>query len=816
MPDDADFLQAERILRIETPLGEDVLLAQKLLMREAVSELFEGRVSVRSKSPDLAPADLLGKPVDVSVELGDGVRRTWNAIVTDLMAGPRQSRGLRSYELVLRPQLWLLSQTSDCRIWLDKSALDVAEELLGEHGIAAAQVGGVIDPVPTEHYSVQWNETDLDYLTRRLQAEGLYYFWTHQPGAHRMHIASHPAGYRQAIAGDGDVRFAAGSTDRNHISRFETTFRYTPGSHAGRDWNFETPGGVPEGVTPSLVTLPKNGNYERYEYPMQAGYGTGARASQGIENAEVERVSKLRMQAMEAEHARIDGASAVRTLAAGHRFTPYDVANPDNVFDPHVILAVEHKATDTSYESVDNQPEYTNRFLALPATTPATPQRTTPRPQIDGAQVAIVAGPEGEEIHPDEYGRIKLWFPWDRRAKKDGTDTCWTRVTQNWAGAGWGGQVIPRIGMEVMVTYLDGDPDRPVVTGVVPNARQKVPYDLPANKTKSVFRTDTHKGGGFNELSFEDATGEENIALHAQKDQTLKVLHNRMKRVDNDQVESVGSNKSIEIGSNHQERIGGSMNLTVGGGKLGLFASLAGIAGQATQDALNVAEEAGSPLIPVFLGGVVASTMGGEVASGPLILGFDHAGRNAQVAGADQAAAGTALGGVLSSIMPLSGVVNTVIEKFQADTIGLARTEQIGMFKNTMVGGVQNTMIGRKQFTKIGEEQRLRVGKTKTAEIGDEYTVHTGRRAAHSSGNLFQISSEEKFEGTSKVWEIKAEDTILLSAPGGYIEITKRGVKIRGLQVEVEGNAIDFRSGGPGEGSKCLRAMAASATPFVR
>ncbi|MFS4439691.1 type VI secretion system Vgr family protein, partial [Paracoccaceae bacterium GXU_MW_L88] len=307
---------------------------------------------------------------------------------------------------------------------------------------------------------VQWNETDLDYLTRRLEEDGLYYWWSHQEGQHQMHIASHAAGY----TGGEDVRFAHGSTDRNHINRFETTFRYIPGSHAGADWNFETPGLVPGGNVPSLVKLPKNGNYERFEYPVLPGYGSGGRASEGIEDGAVERVARLRMQAQEAEHARVEGASNVRTLAVGGRFTPYDVANPDNVFDPHVVLAIEHEAIDTSYESVENQPEYTNRFLALPADVPATPQRATPHPRIDGTQVGIVAGPAGEEIHPDEYGRIKLWFPWDRRAAKDGSDTCWVRVSQNWAGAGWGGQVIPRIGMEVMVSYLDGDPDRPVVT----------------------------------------------------------------------------------------------------------------------------------------------------------------------------------------------------------------------------------------------------------------------------------------------------------------------------------------------------------------
>jgi len=390
------------------------------------------------------------------------------------------------------------------------------------------------------------------------------------------------------------------------------------------------------------------------------------------------------------------------------------------------------------------------------------------------------------------------------------------RVSQSWASRGWGGMVIPRIGMEVIVEHLRGDPDKPIVTGCVYNGANQSPYPLPAHKTKSVFRSDSHKSKGFNEFTFEDATGAENISLHAQKDQTLRVLNNRMKRVDNDQVESVGRNKAIEIGENHQERIGGSMNLTVGGGKAPPFGALAAIAGQATSDALNVASEAGDPSIGAFLGAVVAQTLGGEIASGPRIAAFDAAGQHKALAGAEQVATGTALGGLLSGVMPLSGVKNTVVEKFVSDTIGLARTEQIGAFKNTMVGAVQNTLVGGKQFTKIGQEQRLTVGKIKTAEIGDEYTVHTGRRAAHSSGNLFQISSQEKFEGSSKVWEIKAQDTILLSAPGGYVEINQRGVKIRGLTVEIEGNAIDFKSGGPGEGSKCLRAMAQSATPFVR
>ena len=555
----SDFIQAERILRIDGLLGADDLLAETLVFREAINELFTGEIELRAKSDDLKPDQIVGKTCDISLELGDGQRRNWNALVTNMAVGPKVARGLQSYRLTLHPSMWLLSQRSDCRIWQDMSSIDVCEALMAEHGLPSPAVRGIVETPEKQHYSCQFNETDLAYLARRLEADGIFYFFTHETGQHVLNLGSHAAAY----TGGEDVRFAHGSTDLNHINRFETSFAYTPGQRSARDWNFQTPSMVPEGGTPSLVKLPKNGDYELFEYPMVGGYGTG-NASDAIDNASVTRQSKLRMQASEADHRRVDGASNTRTLAAGAKFTPYDVANPSNSFDQHVILAIEHRATDQTYETGGGQPDYQNRFLALPADTPATPHRTTPRPRIDGTQVAIVAGPPDEEIHPDEYGRIKLWFPWDRRAKKDGSDSCWVRVTQNWAGAGWGGQVIPRIGMEVMVTYLDGDPDRPVVTGVVPNANQKVPYALPGNKTKSVFRTNTHKGQGFNELSFEDQANEELIYMHGQKDQQINILNNRDKSIGQDQTETVGRDKSIAVGQDHVESIGRDARHNVG------------------------------------------------------------------------------------------------------------------------------------------------------------------------------------------------------------------------------------------------------------
>ncbi|WP_227269831.1 type VI secretion system Vgr family protein [Roseobacter weihaiensis] len=730
---ESDFLQADRILRIATPLGEDALLAERLTVEEHVSALFEITVAVRSKEPEIAPDQLLGKTVDVSVELSQQppVRRTWNAIVTNLVAGPRASRGLRSYQLVLRPALWMLTQKSDCRIWLDKSATEVAEILCQEHGLLTPVIAGVVEPVPRQHYSVQWNETDLDYLMRRLQEDGLFFFWRHEEGAHTLHIASHPAGYLAALEDDGDVRFAAGSTDRNQINRFETTFRYIPGSHAGRDWNFTTPGTVPGAASLGLVTLPKNGGYELFEYPVQAGYGTGTRASEGIDNAEVERVSKLRMQAHEAEHARVEGAGTVRTLAPGHRFTPYDLADPDAAYQPHVILSIHHDVVDTSYESVENQPEYVNRFLALTADVPATPQRTVPQPRIDGTQVAIVAGPEGEEIHPDEYGRIKLWFPWDRRAAKDGSDTCWVRVAQNWAGAGWGGQVIPRIGMEVMVTYLDGDPDRPVVTGVVPNARQKVPYELPGNKTRTVLRTNSHKSSGFNELRFEDQAAQEEVFIRAQRDRNEKTLRHHTERIDQNWVQSVGAHKAVEVEGSHDEVVAGNMNLHVG--------SLN------TRNAAQFATKTnwqGMPAAAEFLGARAINTLG-------------------------------------------SGMLSITTERGITETTMGMKAQNVGHSNQSFAGVSQNIAAGKAVQIESGRVVSVRADTSVSIASDGEVTVYCGASSLRMfrNGDVHLSGRKLSLNFTSDV-EINSEGLVSLDA-NDVSQKSDTGFTIKGARVDI-------------------------------
>jgi type VI secretion system secreted protein VgrG len=547
-----NYVQSHRLLAISTSLGQDVLLLERFEGHEGISSLFEFHATVRSKR-DVRPAEIIGSAVDIALDLGVGKGlRTWNGLVSELNEGPAITRGLRSYALTIRPKLWLATQRQDCRIWLDKTSLQIAEVVLGEHGIPAPDLSGVtITPKPLA-YSVQWNESDFAYLVRRFEHDGLFYWFAHQAGAHRLIVANHASAYRDSA--EPHVRVAFGSSDVSQIHNWRRRFVFTPGRHAARDWNFETPLSPPQGNAPSLVNLPPpNSSYEVYEYPgvfLTSGDGEAA--------------ARLRIQAIEAEHELTEAASTVRTLAPGQRFTPYEVARPEQAHEPHVVTRIAHEAEDTSYETGGNPPRYSNWIAAIPARVPATPHRAAAQPRIDGVQVALVAGPPGEEIHTDQHGRIKLKFPWDRRAAGDGSDTSWVRVAQAWAGASWGAQLIPRVGMEVLVAFLEGDPDRPVVVGAVPNPINKTPYQLPDNKTRMTIKSKTYKGAGFNELSFEDESGREEIYFHAQRDMTTNVLNDDAQDIGHDRAVEIGNNHMLRVRRNHQVEIGGNNTVKIG------------------------------------------------------------------------------------------------------------------------------------------------------------------------------------------------------------------------------------------------------------
>lgn len=743
IPSADDFIQASRNLRVNSPLGQDQLLPERVLIHEGVSSLFEIQVSVRAKLEVVQPEQLIGRLVDVSLEIqqgedGGGVRRPFNGLVTEMNEGPPINRGLRSYQLVLRPQMWLLTRRSDARIWMDKTAVEIAQTMFSEHGIPAPDVSGVVSAPPPQHYSVQWNETDFDFLTRRFEEDGLFYWFSHEEGSHRMHIgdsASSWSGPSAAAEGDGRVRLAQGSSDRNHITEWMRRYAYVPGKRSGADWNFETPQIVPGTTVPSLVQMPGAMARELYEYPARIA-DVGA----------AERAQKLRVQATEADHNWVAGRSTSRVLEAGRRFTPYEEAHPEHVYEEHVIVRARHSAVDQSYETNSGEPDYYSEFDAVPSRVPLTPHRETHRPRIQGTQVAIVAGPAGEEIHPDQYGRIKVWFPWDRRAKKDGSDTCWVRVAQNWAGATWGGQVIPRIGMEVMVAFVDGDPDRPLVTGVVPNPSNGVPYDLPANKTRMVMRSNTHKGTGFNEMTLEDDAGRENMFFHAQKDHTTRVLNDQTRRVDRHEVASVGGNRAVEVSGNQKHEIGGSVNTVVGGtGPAAslLMAAVQGISGQTAGLLSQAAQIAGggSPTTASFAGTLASSALGFLSSSGLLSREGVVAGSNPRAdAGTALAGSGTGVGDAATSLFPMGGIMNTIVGAFKSDTTGVAHVEQIGVSKVSNVGQTSLENIGKFKKVIVGEEFVIECGASKFIMRKDGTVIILGTQFNFTASGPTQIN----------------------------------------------------------------------------
>ncbi len=734
------------------------------------TNLFNIELAVRAKR-DVKPGELIGKLIDVEIEVaggedgGNSLYRPLNGLVTALNEGPPVTRGLRSYRLTLRPQLWLLSQKSDCRIWQHKTSLDVIDTLLSEHGLPSADSSGVISVPPAQEYSVQWNETDLAYLTRRLEEDGIFHWFSHKKGEHKLCVADSSSGWLDASEssqGENRVRIAQGSSDRNHIREWSRQYSYVPGARAGGDFNFETPRIDVRATTPSLVSLPDNNKRELFEYPARAAT---------IEAAE--RQKKLRMQAAEADHDHVSGQSNVRILEAGRRFTPYEESNPERNYEEHVVIRIAHKVVDRSYETNSNEPEYQNSFEAIPARVPLTPHRTTPRPKIDGTHIAIIAGPPGEEIHVDKYGRVKLWFPWDRRAKKDGSDTKWFEVVQGAAGGTWGLSVHPRVGMQAICAHENGDPDRLYVTGLVTNPDNMSPYDLPANKTRTVIRSNTYKGTGFNEYSTEDAPGRENQFFHAQKDQTTRVLNNRTKRVDANEVSSIGANRVVDVAQNQKTEIGGSMNMVVGGtgaSALGLMGQVAGLAGQTAgllQQAGQVAGGGGPNLIN-FAMSLGQSALGFLGAAGLGAREGVVSGSNPRAdQGTNLTASGNGMGNAAGALFQMPGVMNTIVGNFKSDTIGIARVEQIGMSK----------------VTNVGQTSLEKVGKTKKTTIGERYEIAVGKAILSQTENHTMIAS----------------DKIVLAAPGGTIEINKQGVFIKAKVFEVKANSINFKRGSGGK-----------------
>ncbi len=486
--------------------------------------------------------------------------RYFHGIVTRLVSAGL-SGGAYRYKLEVRPWVWLLSQITDCRIFQKKSAFQIVTQVFRDAGFSDFEdkrQGGAGD-IELE-YCVQYRETSLDFVTRLMEQFGFYYFFKHTKSAHTLVIADDPNAHTLLTE---EIPFAFDETEyRNvadHIWEWSTDLGLNTGKWTFQDYNFKTPSADLTAKTVQPQQHRFGPTLEVYEYP--GPYDTAANGH---------RLSDVRMQAIIRQRQVYNGMSNSRRLHPGWRFKLSDY--PDRAVNREylIISAITSigEAEGTLNPDAASADTYRVSMRSIPGDTAYRLLRQTPRPVIRGPQTARVVGASGDEVMTDEHGRIKVKFHWDRSPTQDQDRTCWIRVAQTWAGAAWGTMFIPRVGMEVVVEFLEGDPDRPLITGVVYNANNKVPHALPTNKTRSTMKSNSSTGGnGFNEFRFEDKKGEEEIYLHAERDWKRDVKHDQITTVDNDVKREVKNDETATIKNNRTTTISsGNDKLTVSSG----------------------------------------------------------------------------------------------------------------------------------------------------------------------------------------------------------------------------------------------------------
>ncbi|MGO2146676.1 type VI secretion system Vgr family protein [Halomonas sp.] len=555
--------------------GVDDIAVIDFTHREALSQPFELVLNLASRDGRLDAAELLDREATLTVWQDGEALRHVHGIVSEFGRGDRGHRRT-FYSLVLRPALWRLSLRHNSRIFQKVDPLTIINTLCDERGITDVAFA-VTRELPEREYCVQYRETDLAFIERLAAEEGLFYFHEFEESAHRLVFADDP----QVLANLGERTYhsrAGGTAPTRHVRKLSHTARVAAATATLKDYSFKNPAyaQLHEHLGRDVEAHGQQTDYEHFDYPGRYK-----------QDASGQPFTRIRLEELRREAITANAESDLPELAPGVRFSLTDHDTQSLNRDWQVVEArhvgEQPQALEEdgmTHSDASGMTRYANQVTLIPGDAPWRPT-PNPKPRVDGPQVAFVVGPEGEEIYCDEHGRVKVQFPWDRYAEPNETASCWVRVAQGWAGGGYGSIAIPRIGHEVIVSFLEGDPDQPLVTGRTYHAGNLSPYPLPEHKTRTSIKTQTHQGEGFNELCFEDQAGEEFIYMHAQKNLELHVLNSRQKRIEfddtatignnshlavaKDRVETIDGNRDVTVHTNHTEQIDGERGLKVGG-----------------------------------------------------------------------------------------------------------------------------------------------------------------------------------------------------------------------------------------------------------
>jgi type VI secretion system secreted protein VgrG len=697
------------------------LLVVDFTAGECVSAPYEIRLTLASED-DVSFETVISKPASLTVQSGDS-DRYFQGIIDKFVQTGTIGRFFM-YQARVVPAIWLLSLEHDCRIFQKKTTEDIVKQVLKEAGILSDDFEFRLQNQYTpREYCVQYRETDLDFISRLLEEEGIFYVFEHTAEKALLIFGDSTVNY-QAIKGEAGVVFnptAAMVPEEESVTRFNLSRRLRSGKVTLKDFNFEKP----DLDLTAAESAEDKTQLEVYTYPGRYGDETTGK-----------KLAQIRLQEKTLFRDQAEGDSFCPRFVPGFTFT-LSGHELEHFNLEYLITEVVHKGSQPQVLQERAPAEagftYANHFFGIPSTTPLRPERKTPKPVVEGVQTAIVTGPSGEEIYTDKFGRIKVQFHWDREGQRNERSSCWIRVSHAWAGAGWGVMYVPRIGQEVIVDFLEGNPDCPIVIGCVYDGNNMPPYGLPGEKTKSTIMSNSSKGGGgSNEIRFEDAKGSEEIFVHGQKDWTiaiendknqtvgndesLTVENNRTKSVGADQSETIGANKSIRVGTNHNEKIGANMTLSVGSNKTETVT-------------INTAESIGAAK-ELTIGGLYQVSVGGAM----------------------------------------------------NEIIGAAKAEEIGAVKAVAVAGNSSEKVGANKSINASGSISESAGNNFSVDADKDVSVQSGKKMSLTAGDDFSVAGKKK-------GVIDIADQLTLKVGKASITLKKNGdIIIQGKDINAKGS----------------------------
>ncbi|WP_217589024.1 type VI secretion system Vgr family protein [Burkholderia sp. GbtcB21] len=667
-------LQSNRLFTIQTPMkGRSDLVLVDFHGTEGLSQNFEFHIRLASQDPNIELKKLIGQPVTITLQLTDALassdERYFHGYVANFSHLDHDG-SFTVYSATVVPWLWMLSRSRDIRIFQEENTEAILSKVFREYGKIASFEFRLSKATKNRSYCTQYRETDLEFVERLMQEDGLFFFFEHAKDNHKLIITDNSIGAKPISGRSPVLQYTKGEALDNLavITSFQASRQLESTNVGLKTFDYKVPharrfvsGGteVNQGEVPS---------YEVYDYLGEHGFADSDRG---------EALTRFRTQALAAHSKIFIGTSTSRRLSPCLYFElddhyDHDAARPED--RQFLLTTVTHNGTN-NYQAGEGAAAYQCSFTCIRKKIPYRPAFTIDRPSIIGPQTAVVVGPDGEEIYTDNLGRVKVQFHWDRQGKRDQGSSCWVRVGQPWAASGFGMIQIPRIGNEVVVIFLDGNPDRPLIISSVYNSANMPPWGLPANATQSGILTRSTKTGNVNTanaIRFEDKKGAEEVWLHAEKDQRIEVEHDeshwvgndRTKNIDHDETvhvkhdrtETVDNNETITIGVDRTERVGNNETLTVGGNR----------------------------------------------------------------------------------VETIEGMQNLLIALASAEEVGLAKALVVGGAYTITVVGAMNTAVGLAQAEEVGLSKTTKVGKTFTITAGDRIELRTGKASIvlESNGNI--------------------------------------------------------------------------------